>query len=176
MYWRGNDSAGIFHFYEAWLDAADMGTLLSIGGIEDVSGIASVHAVARFRDSTAIPYDAKLVLSALRTRWLGNSPSDIRCKATLRRSRWNVSGQLGDGNAFSGSGTIGQNGKAGGRINLTLGNFIRNSFGLWADNQDLMQSCSKAAGREVTHQDTASAVIIEKLVSELEQTHKLRKV
>jgi hypothetical protein len=61
-------------------------------------------------------------------------------------------------------------------LNLTLGNFIRNSFGLWADNQELMRSCSKAAGKEITHQDTASAVIIEKLVSELAQTHKLRKV
>ena len=61
-------------------------------------------------------------------------------------------------------------------LNLTLGNFIRNSFGLWADNQELMQSCSKAAGRDVTHQDTASAVIIERLAIELQQTHKLRKV
>jgi hypothetical protein len=61
-------------------------------------------------------------------------------------------------------------------LNLTLGNFIRNSFGLWADNQDLMQSCSQAAGRKIAHQDAASAVIIEKLASELAQTHKLRKV
>jgi len=61
-----------------------------------------------------------------------------------------------------------------GDLNATLGNYIRNSFGLWAGNEHLMWSCSKEAGRKVDAVDEASAVILGRLALELEKTHKLR--
>ena len=64
----------------------------------------------------------------------------------------------------------------GGELNLSLGNYIRNSFGLWADNKALFWSCSKDAGREIKHPDEASGIIIACLALELEKTHKLRSV
>ena len=61
-----------------------------------------------------------------------------------------------------------------GDLNATLGNYIRNSFGLWAGNEHLMWSCSKEAGRKVDAVDEASAIILGRLALELEKTHKLR--
>lgn len=63
-----------------------------------------------------------------------------------------------------------------GELNLSLGNYIRNSFGLWADNKALFWSCSKDAGREIKHPDEASGIIIACLAIELEKTHKIRSV
>ena len=61
-----------------------------------------------------------------------------------------------------------------GDLNGTLGNYIRNSFGLWSGNEHLMWSCSKEAGRKVVAVDEASAIILGRLALELEKTHKLR--
>jgi hypothetical protein len=61
-------------------------------------------------------------------------------------------------------------------LNQTLGNYIRNAFGLWAGNDHLLWSCTKEAGRKVFKEDDASAVILGALALELEKTHKLRKV
>ena len=61
-------------------------------------------------------------------------------------------------------------------LNATLGNYIRNSFGLWAGNDHLMWSCSKEAGRRVEAVGDASGVILACLAIELEKTHKLRGV
>ena len=33
-------------------------------------------------------------------------------------------------------------------LNLSIGNFIRNSFGLWSGNDELMWSCTKEARQE----------------------------
>ncbi len=63
-----------------------------------------------------------------------------------------------------------------GELNLSLGNYIRNSFGLWSGNDELMLSCTKAARRKILHEDEASAVILARLALELEKTHKLRTV
>jgi hypothetical protein len=59
-------------------------------------------------------------------------------------------------------------------LNATLGNYIRNAFGLWAGNDHLMWSCAKEAGRKVDAVDDASAVVLARLALELERTHKLR--
>jgi hypothetical protein len=61
-------------------------------------------------------------------------------------------------------------------LNLTLGNYIRNAFGLWSGNANLLWSCSKEAGRKVVHEDDASAIILARLALTLEKTHKLRKM
>ena len=63
-----------------------------------------------------------------------------------------------------------------GELNATLGNYIRNSFGLWAGNEHLMWSCSKEVGRKVVAVDEASALILGRLALALEKTHKLREV
>lgn len=59
-------------------------------------------------------------------------------------------------------------------LNATLGNYIRNSFGLWTGNDHLMWSCSKEAGRKVVAVEEASALILARLALDLEKTHKLR--
>lgn len=60
-------------------------------------------------------------------------------------------------------------------LNLSIGNFIRNSFGLWSGNDELMWSCTKEARRKILHEDEASAIIIARLALELEKSHKLRR-
>ncbi|MFC1577628.1 YpsA SLOG family protein [Thermodesulfobacteriota bacterium] len=61
-------------------------------------------------------------------------------------------------------------------INLhhSLGEYIRNEFGLWSGNDDLMSSCCAIAKMDKVHEDTASTIIIEKLWERLRDTHKLR--
>ena len=61
-------------------------------------------------------------------------------------------------------------------LNQTLGNYIRNAFGLWSGNERLMWSCAKEAGRKISREDEASAIILGRLALELEKTHKLRRV
>lgn len=63
-----------------------------------------------------------------------------------------------------------------GELNFTLGNYIRNSFGLWSGNDSLLWSCAKEAGRRIVREDDASAVILAGLALALEKTHKLRKM
>ena len=63
-----------------------------------------------------------------------------------------------------------------GELNLTLGNYIRNKFDLWAGNDKLRWSCAREAGRKIEDPDQASAVIISRLAIELEKTHKLRTI
>jgi hypothetical protein len=63
-----------------------------------------------------------------------------------------------------------------GELNQTLGNYIRNAFGLWSGNKRLMWSCTKEAGRQVDREDEASAIILGRLALDLEKTHKLRPV
>jgi len=61
-------------------------------------------------------------------------------------------------------------------LNQTLGNYIRNAFGLWSGNDHLMWSCTKEAGRKIFKADEASAIILGRLALELEKTHKLRSI
>jgi hypothetical protein len=63
-------------------------------------------------------------------------------------------------------------------INLhhSLGEYIRNEFGLWSGNDDLMSSCCAIAKTDKIHEDTASTIIIEELWERLRGTHKLRVV
>jgi len=61
-------------------------------------------------------------------------------------------------------------------LNLSVGNYIRNSFGLWDGNDHLMLSCAKEAGKRILHEDEASAIILNRLALELEKTHKMRMV
>ncbi len=62
------------------------------------------------------------------------------------------------------------------RLNLSLGSYIRNTFELRTGNRQLLWACAKDAGKEILHEDEASAIIIARLALELEQSHKLRTV
>ena len=59
-------------------------------------------------------------------------------------------------------------------LHANLGEYVRNEFGLWSGNQDLMTSCCFFAKKEKVHQDEASSIIIRELWKRLRETHKLR--
>jgi hypothetical protein len=59
-------------------------------------------------------------------------------------------------------------------LHANLGEYIRNEFGLWSDNQDLMTSCRFFAKKEKVQEDEASSIIIVELWKRLRETHKLR--
>ena len=56
-----------------------------------------------------------------------------------------------------------------------LGMAIRNDFGLWQDNEELMNSCREIAGDKDLHVDSASTVII-KALWEYFQKHPLPRI
>lgn len=59
-------------------------------------------------------------------------------------------------------------------LRFGLGNYIRNFYGLWMGNDELLESCRSYSGDDQLDPDAASAVIIEALWQRLCQTHKLR--
>ena len=61
-------------------------------------------------------------------------------------------------------------------LHINLGEYIRNEFGLWSGNADLMSSCCAIAKADKIHGDTASTIIIKELWERLRETHKLRVV
>lgn len=56
-----------------------------------------------------------------------------------------------------------------------LGMEIRNNFGLWQDNEELMNSCREISGDKDLHVDSASTLII-KALWEYFQKHPLPKI
>jgi hypothetical protein len=60
-----------------------------------------------------------------------------------------------------------------GELHLSFGKFIRNRFGFWEGNPQLLLDCAEDAGQSIQHADEASAVIIGRLALELEKSHKL---
>ena len=63
-----------------------------------------------------------------------------------------------------------------GTLHLNLGEYIRNEFGLWSGNEDLIKSCCRLAGNVNIHQDEASSVIIKEFWKQLRESHRLRVV
>jgi hypothetical protein len=60
-------------------------------------------------------------------------------------------------------------------LHHTLGQYIRNRFGLWAENRSLMQSCRLRAGQNLD-EDECSAFIVKELWKKLQASHRLRAV
>jgi len=54
-------------------------------------------------------------------------------------------------------------------LHFSLGNYIRNSFGLWSGNESLMESCRLVSGDKNLHIDDAAMVIIKALWEELKK-------
>ena len=61
-------------------------------------------------------------------------------------------------------------------LHFTFGAFIRNQFGLWSGNEDLLNDCRQMSGITFMHPDDAAAFIIGELWERLSKTHKLRVV
>jgi hypothetical protein len=61
-------------------------------------------------------------------------------------------------------------------LHTTIGEHIRNEFGLWSGNSDLLTSCGFFAKREKVREDEASSIIIRELWKRLRVSHKLRVV
>jgi hypothetical protein len=59
-------------------------------------------------------------------------------------------------------------------LHFNLGEYIRNHFGLWSGNDDLMTSCCFIVGKDNVDQDEASSIIIKELWKRLYETHKIR--
>ena len=56
----------------------------------------------------------------------------------------------------------------------TLGSYIRNNYGLWTGNEELMASCRFTANKLSIDENGASSLIIRELWKKLRKTHKLR--
>ncbi len=61
-------------------------------------------------------------------------------------------------------------------LQLTLGGYILNNFGLLSGNRELVRSCRKKAKTILQHDEDAVGIIIDALWKKLQQTHKLRVV
>jgi hypothetical protein len=59
-------------------------------------------------------------------------------------------------------------------LHLTLGNYIRNAFGLCASNYPLIQSCEKIPGKAEFHEEDAPYVILSEVWRRLHDTHVMR--
>jgi hypothetical protein len=59
---------------------------------------------------------------------------------------------------------------------MTIDEYIRNEFGLWSGNNDLMNSCCFFAKKDKVSEDEASFTIIRELWKRLRESHKLRVV
>jgi len=58
-------------------------------------------------------------------------------------------------------------------LHTTTGEYIRNEFGLWSGNKDLMTSCCFFAKRDKVSEDDASSIIIRELWKRLRKTHRI---
>jgi hypothetical protein len=61
-------------------------------------------------------------------------------------------------------------------LHFTFGAFIRNQFGLWSGNEDLLNDCRQVSGITFLNPDDAAAFIIGELWESLKKTHQLRVV
>ena len=61
-------------------------------------------------------------------------------------------------------------------LHFSLGAYIRNEFGLWSGNGQLIEDCRRVSMDQYLHPDQASSVIIRELWKQLRKTHQLRVV
>ena len=59
-------------------------------------------------------------------------------------------------------------------LSFTLGTYIRNNFGLWSENNTLLEDCRRVTGNQNVHPDDAVAIIIKELWIRMKGTYKLR--
>jgi len=59
-------------------------------------------------------------------------------------------------------------------LDMSLGNYIRNQFRLWSENQELLDTCRFFSDKTELTADDAASIIIHALWENLRRTHKLR--
>ena len=59
-------------------------------------------------------------------------------------------------------------------LHFSLGAYVRNEFGLWSGNDDLLNDCRQMSGITFMNPDDAAAFIIGELWKQLRKTHQLR--
>ena len=62
------------------------------------------------------------------------------------------------------------------KLHFTYGAFLRNQFGLWSNNIDLLDDCRKVSGNTFIQPEEASLVIIKELWKRLKKTHRMRMI
>jgi len=60
------------------------------------------------------------------------------------------------------------------KLDASLGRYILNKFGLWSENEKLVESCLTKTDYPLHNEDDAAAVIVKELWRKLRETHKLR--
>ena len=63
-----------------------------------------------------------------------------------------------------------------GLLRFTFGSFIRNQFGLWSGNDELLNDCRRVTMDQYLHPEQAAMVIIKALWKRLRETHRLKLV
>jgi len=61
-------------------------------------------------------------------------------------------------------------------LHFSLGQYIRNSYGIWDGNEDLLSDCRVLLNKDTVHEDEVSSFIIKKLWEKLRKTHRLKVV
>jgi len=61
-------------------------------------------------------------------------------------------------------------------LHFSLGLYIRNNFGLWSGNSELIESCLSFTEEDRLHEDDATALIIMELWKRLRETHSMRAI
>ena len=61
-------------------------------------------------------------------------------------------------------------------LHFSLGAYVRNEFGLWFGNKQLLEDCRRVSMDHYLHPDQASSIIIKELWKRLRKTHQLRVV
>jgi hypothetical protein len=61
-------------------------------------------------------------------------------------------------------------------LHFSLGNFIRNKYGIWDGNKELISNCQFLLKKDTIHEDEVSSLIIKKLCEKLRKTHRLKVV
>ena len=59
-------------------------------------------------------------------------------------------------------------------LDTSIGNFIRERFGLGSENIELMESCQSMSGEDDFHEDSATFIIVTALWKKLQESHALR--
>jgi len=61
-------------------------------------------------------------------------------------------------------------------LHFSLGNFIRNKYGLWNGNEELISNCRFLLKKDTIHEDEVSSLIIKELWEKLRKSHRLKVV
>jgi hypothetical protein len=59
-------------------------------------------------------------------------------------------------------------------LHFSLGKYIRNSYGIWDGNEELISNCRFLLKKDTIHEDEVSSLIIKKLWENLRKTHRLK--